>query len=116
MNYVQVSQPAVEDLEFLRNTTPEESNVVFQLPTLLGANIVKSAQMLAVAPYIAPESRNKIKKPLETVKDETIVLRSSHRFIGWLSTLMKQPDAICCNDLHHVSLAITRLRLYPVKT
>ena len=67
-----VSQPAVEDLEFLRNATPEESNVVFQLAKvyrLLG-NVVKSAQTLAAARDIAPKSVNKIKKLLETVKDE----------------------------------------------
>jgi hypothetical protein len=57
------------------------------------------AQMLAAAPY---ENRNKIKKPLETVKDEddspqTITPASD---IGQLSTLMnlKQPVAICCNN------------------
>ena len=67
-----ISQPAVEDLEFLRNATPEESNVVFQLAKvyrLLG-NVVKSAQTLAAARDIAPKSMNKIKKLLETVKDE----------------------------------------------
>jgi len=65
-------QPAVEDLEFLRNATPEESNVVFQLAKvyrLLG-NVVKSAQTLAAARDIAPKSVNKIKKLLETVKDD----------------------------------------------
>ncbi|KAF8810137.1 TPR-like protein [Phlegmacium glaucopus] len=64
-------QPAVEDLEFLRNATPEESNVVFQLAKvyrLLG-NVVKSAQTLAAARDISPKSMNKIKKLLETVKD-----------------------------------------------
>jgi anaphase-promoting complex subunit 3 len=67
-----ISQPAVEDLEFLRNATPEESNVVFQLAKvyrLLG-NVVKSAQTLAAARDIAPKSMNKIKKLLETVKDD----------------------------------------------
>lgn len=67
-----ISQPAVEDLEFLRNATPEESNVVFQLAKvyrLLG-NVVKSAQTLAAARDIAPKSVNKIKKLLETVKDD----------------------------------------------
>ena len=67
-----ISQPAVEDLEFLRNATPEESNVVFQLAKvyrLLG-DVVKSAQTLAAARDIAPKSVNKIKKLLETVKDD----------------------------------------------
>lgn len=61
----------MEDLEFLRNATPEESNVVFQLAKvyrLLG-NVVKSAQTLAAARDISPKSMNKIKKLLETVKD-----------------------------------------------
>ncbi|KAF9036594.1 hypothetical protein BJ165DRAFT_1504550 [Panaeolus papilionaceus] len=62
---------AVEDLEYLRNATPEEANVVFQLAKtyrLLG-NVVKSAQTLAAARDIAPKSINKIKKLLETMRD-----------------------------------------------
>lgn len=65
-------QLAVTDLEMLRNSTPEESNVVFQLAKvyrLLGDE-VKSAQLLAVARDISPKSISKIKKLLETVKDE----------------------------------------------
>jgi anaphase-promoting complex subunit 3 len=65
-------QLAVTDLEMLRNTTPEESNVVFQLAKvyrLLGDE-VKSAQLLAVARDISPKSISKIKKLLETVKDD----------------------------------------------
>lgn len=65
-------QAAVEDLEFLRNATPEESNVIFQLAKvyrLLG-NVVKSAQTLAAARDMSPKSLSKIKKLLETVKDE----------------------------------------------
>jgi len=65
-------QLAVEDLVHLRNTTPEESNVVFQLAKvyrLLGDE-VNAAQTLAVARDISPKSMNKIKKLLETVKDE----------------------------------------------
>ncbi|PPR03934.1 hypothetical protein CVT26_001139 [Gymnopilus dilepis] len=65
-------QAAVEDLEFLRNSTPEESNVVFQLAKvyrLLG-NVVKSQQTLAAARDISPKSLSKIKKLLDTVKDE----------------------------------------------
>ncbi|KAJ7738514.1 hypothetical protein DFH07DRAFT_841056 [Mycena maculata] len=63
---------AVADLENLRNTSPEESNVVFQLAKvyrLLG-NDVKSAQLLAIARDISPKSVSKIKKLLDTVKDE----------------------------------------------
>ncbi|KAG5635898.1 hypothetical protein H0H81_009723 [Sphagnurus paluster] len=63
---------AVQDLEHLRSSTPEESNVVFQLAKvyrLLGDE-TKSAQTLAVARDISPKSLNKMKKLLETVKDE----------------------------------------------
>ncbi|KAF9466329.1 hypothetical protein BDZ94DRAFT_1187704 [Collybia nuda] len=63
---------AVQDLEYLRNSTPEESNVVFQLAKvyrLLGDE-TKSAQTLAVARDISPKSLNKIKKLLDTMKDE----------------------------------------------
>lgn len=66
------TQAAVQDLEHLRSTTPEESNVVFQLAKvyrLLG-NEAKSAHTLAVARDISPKSLNKIKKLLDTVKDE----------------------------------------------
>jgi anaphase-promoting complex subunit 3 len=65
-------QLAVQDLEYLRNSTPEESNVVFQLAKvyrLLGDE-TKSAQTLAVARDISPKSLSKIKKLLDTVKDE----------------------------------------------
>lgn len=63
---------AVEDLVSLRNSTPEESNVVFQLAKvyrLLGDE-VNSAKTLALARDISPKSMNKIKKLLDTVKDE----------------------------------------------
>ncbi|KAF8061558.1 hypothetical protein FPV67DRAFT_1783469 [Lyophyllum atratum] len=63
---------AVQDLEYLRSSTPEESNVVFQLARvyrLLG-NEAKSAQTLAVARDISPKSLSKIKKLLDTMKDE----------------------------------------------
>lgn len=65
-------QLAVDDLVHLRNTTPEESNVVFQLAKvyrLLGDE-VNAAHTLAIARDISPKSMNKIKKLLETVKDE----------------------------------------------
>lgn len=63
---------AIEDLEYLRKSTPEESNVVFQLARAyrLVGDEVKSAQLLAVVRDIAPKSVNKIKKLLETVRDE----------------------------------------------
>ncbi|KAF5387124.1 hypothetical protein D9615_001841 [Tricholomella constricta] len=65
-------ESAVQDLEYLRSSTPEESNVVFQLAKVyrLQGNETKSAQTLAVARDISPKSVNKIKKLLETVKDE----------------------------------------------
>lgn len=62
---------AVADLEYLRDSSPEESNVIFQLAKvyrLLGDE-VKSAQLLAVARDVSPKSVNKIRKLLETVKD-----------------------------------------------
>ncbi|KAK7014999.1 TPR-like protein [Favolaschia claudopus] len=65
-------EAAVEDLETLRSTSPEESNVIFQLAKvyrLLGDE-VKSAQFLAFARDISPKSASKIKKLLDTVKDE----------------------------------------------
>ncbi|KAF9533502.1 hypothetical protein CPB83DRAFT_889998 [Crepidotus variabilis] len=63
---------AVKDLEHLKNATPDESNVIFQLAKvyrLLG-DAVKSAQALAAARDISPKSMNKIKKLLETTRDE----------------------------------------------
>ncbi|KAJ7632461.1 hypothetical protein FB45DRAFT_912493 [Roridomyces roridus] len=65
-------QDAVRDLETLRSSSPEEANVVFQLAKvyrLLGDD-VKSAQLLAIARDISPKSVSKIKKLLDTVKDE----------------------------------------------
>lgn len=65
-------QQAIEDLEILRDSSPEESNVVFQLAKVyrLIGDEVKSAQLLAVARDASPKSTNKLKKLLETVKDE----------------------------------------------
>ena len=64
-------QAAVQDLEALRDTSPDESNVIFQLAKVyrLMGDSVKSAQMLAVARDVSPKSVNKIRKLLETVKD-----------------------------------------------
>lgn len=62
----------MEDLEHLRNSTPDESNVIFQLAKtyrLLG-NVLKSQQLLAAARDIAPKDLSKIKKLLNTAKDE----------------------------------------------
>ena len=65
-------QLAVQDLEFLRDLSPDESNVVFQLARayrLLGDK-VKSAQLLAVARDVSPKSIKKIERLLELSKDE----------------------------------------------
>ncbi|EGO20998.1 hypothetical protein SERLADRAFT_452141 [Serpula lacrymans var. lacrymans S7.9] len=63
---------ALQDLELLRDSSPEESNVVFQLAKVyrLIGDEVKSAHWLAVARDISPKSVNKIKKLIETAKDE----------------------------------------------
>ncbi|KIM65304.1 hypothetical protein SCLCIDRAFT_112905 [Scleroderma citrinum Foug A] len=63
---------AVEDLHKLRDSSPEESNVVFQLAKVyrLMGDETKSAQWLAIARDLSPKSGNKLKKLIETVKDE----------------------------------------------
>lgn len=60
-------------MEALRDTSPDESNVIFQLAKVyrLMGDKVKSAQTLAVARDVSPKSLNKIRKLLETVKDES---------------------------------------------
>lgn len=64
---------AAQDLEALRDTSPDESNVIFQLAKVyrLMGDKVKSAQTLAIARDVSPKSINKIRKLLETVKDES---------------------------------------------
>lgn len=62
----------MQDLEFLRDLCPDESNVVFQLARvyrLLGDK-VKSAQLLAVARDVSPRSVKKIERLLELSRDE----------------------------------------------
>jgi len=63
---------AVEDLRQLRDSSPEESNVVFQLAKVyrLMGDEVNSAHWLAVARDMSPKSVGKIKKLIEAVKDE----------------------------------------------
>ncbi|THG98593.1 hypothetical protein EW026_g3625 [Hermanssonia centrifuga] len=63
---------AVQDLEALRDTSPDESNVIFQLARVyrLMGDKVKSAQTLAVARDVSPRSLHKIRKLVETAKDE----------------------------------------------
>ncbi|KAA1471266.1 TPR-like protein [Dentipellis sp. KUC8613] len=65
-------RPAIADLEALRDTSPDEANVIFQLARAyrLVGDEVKAAQLLAVARDVSPKSINKIKKLMETVKDE----------------------------------------------
>ncbi len=62
----------MKDLEYLRDSSPEESNVIFQLARVyrLIGDQVKSAQMLAVARDVSPKSAKKIQKLMETVEDE----------------------------------------------
>lgn len=67
-------QLAVADLEFLRDLSPDESNVVFQLARvyrLLGDK-VKSAQLLAVARDVSPKSVKKIERLLELSRDDEV--------------------------------------------
>jgi len=67
----QYLQAAIDDLEFLRRTAPEEANVIFQLAKayrLIGDED-QAAKMLAVARDAAPRSVNKMQKLLELVKD-----------------------------------------------
>lgn len=72
-------QLAIRDLEILRDSSPDESNVVFQLAKVyrLVGNEVKSAQLLAVARDTSPKSINKLKKLLDTVKDDDGVAEES---------------------------------------
>ncbi len=62
----------MQDLEALRDTSPDESNVIFQLARVyrLMGDKVKSAQTLAVARDVSPRSLHKIRKLVETAKDE----------------------------------------------
>jgi anaphase-promoting complex subunit 3 len=62
----------VRDLENLRDSSPEESNVIFQLARayrLIGDE-VKSAQMLAAARDVSPKNVRKLQKLIETVKED----------------------------------------------
>ncbi|OCH95621.1 TPR-like protein [Obba rivulosa] len=67
---------AVADLEYLRDTSPEESNVIFQLAKVyrLMGDEVRGAQLLAVARDVSPKSVHKIRKLLETGKDAEEVM------------------------------------------
>lgn len=63
---------ALEDLLQLRDSSPEESNVVFQIAKVyrLTGDEVRSAHWLAIARDTSPKSVNKLKKLIDTVKDE----------------------------------------------
>ncbi|KAI0665010.1 protein prenylyltransferase [Cubamyces menziesii] len=63
---------ALKDLQYLRDTSPEESNVLFQLAKvyrLLGDN-VKFTQLLAEVRDVAPKSLAKIRKLTEGVDND----------------------------------------------
>ncbi|KAH8107198.1 protein prenylyltransferase [Cristinia sonorae] len=64
--------PAIADLESLRDSSPDESNVIFQLARVyrLTGQKVKAAQLLAVARDVSPKSVSKIRKLLETIPDD----------------------------------------------
>lgn len=66
---------AVQDLESLRDTSPDESNVIFQLAKVyrLQGDKKKAAHLLAAARDVSPKSLNKIRKLLETEKDESVM-------------------------------------------
>ena len=55
------------DLEYLKNVTPEESNVIFQLAKVyrLVGDLVKSAQLLAAARDVSPKSVGKMNRLME---------------------------------------------------
>jgi len=61
------TQEAISDLEYLKNATPEESNVIFELAKVyrLVGDVVKSAQMLAAARDVSPKSVGKIRRLVE---------------------------------------------------
>ncbi|THH33983.1 hypothetical protein EUX98_g338 [Antrodiella citrinella] len=65
-------QLAITDLESLRDSSPDESNVIFQLARVyrLTGQKVKAAQLLAVARDVSPKSVSKIRKLLETIPDD----------------------------------------------
>lgn len=62
-------------MEALRDSSPDESNVVFQLAKVyrLIGDKAKSAQTLAAARDLSPKSVSKIQKLLETVTDEEVM-------------------------------------------
>ena len=65
-------QEALKDLQYLRDTSPEESNVLFQLAKvyrLLGDS-VKFTQLLAEVRDVAPKSLAKIRKLTEGVDND----------------------------------------------
>ena len=61
----------MQDLEHLRDTSPDESNVLFQLARVyrLMGEQEKFAQLLAEVRDVAPKSAGKIRKLVETSAD-----------------------------------------------
>ena len=68
------TQAAIEDLEALRDTSPDESNVIFQLAKVyrLMGDEVRFAQLLAEVRDVAPKSVAKIRKLVDSVKDADV--------------------------------------------
>jgi anaphase-promoting complex subunit 3 len=66
-----VLQEAISDLEYLKNVTPDESNVIFQLAKVyrLVGDVVKSAQLLAAARDVSPKSVGKIRRLVDVEAD-----------------------------------------------
>lgn len=72
--FLSVVQEAIDDLQNLRDSSPEESNVVFQLAKVyrLVGDEAQSAQWLAIARDMSPKSTNKLKKLIDTAKDDEV--------------------------------------------
>lgn len=64
----------MRDLEQLRDTSPDESNVLFQLAKVyrLMGDEVRFAQLLAEVRDVAPKSVAKIRKLVDSVKDADV--------------------------------------------
>ncbi|KAI0646861.1 protein prenylyltransferase [Trametes meyenii] len=66
---------ALEDLQYLKDTSPEESNVLFQLAKLyrLLGDEAKFTQLLAEVRDVAPKSLAKIRRLAESVQAEEVM-------------------------------------------
>lgn len=67
-------QAALEDLQYLKDTSPEESNVLFQLAKVyrLTGDNVKFTQLLAEVRDVAPKSLAKIRRLAESIKPQDV--------------------------------------------